>query len=382
MANQNEAFDLNNDNRIIIFFYPVVALIAILVPMYTVGVIINDYIFELRYNIFDWHGHQMIFSYFYTFAFTFLLSQHQAKSKTLTTSSIAVLILLWIIDQSMIFTNLPYIYLVVSSIGLSLYIMINLFKVTKKGTGHLYILFLFGIYSVIRPLFIYALENNLHGLKEGIYETSIWILTLGFLKVLFHFIHKDSISTQGKKTLSFLATTTFSIYLISALVLPKNVQVTLLILSSVFYVAQIFYGLDFSKKKSNIVSISIISYLLICLSLAVKALSIYQPALTLNRATLHLVLSGALSLVMLLIMIRTTLLGAKQKILINKSIIAIILCLLLGATIRFIVPVINPSYFHKSLHHSMGIWTMAYLIFLFKYLAVLIRIKYKKANKY
>jgi uncharacterized protein involved in response to NO len=375
--------DSNSSNKLLKFFYPLIAFIAIIVPMYTVGVIVNDYFFELRFNIFDWHGHQMIFSYFYTFSFTFLLSQlpTSTNKKHLDSASITGLIILWTIDQVLMFTTIPYQFLIASSLCLSTFIVYQLFKTTKGTRGNRYIIFLFGVYSVLRAFFIYAIENNIHIFKEGIYEISVWILTFGFLKVIYSFVYSSTVSTKTtgpnliQKSSSILATASFTIYLISSFTLPKTAQGILLLLSSIFFLFRCFSCINFKKTQGPIILIALFAYLLICLSLVTKGLSFFYPVLNLNRATLHLVLSGTLSLGMLLIMIRTTLIGSGNSLLFDKSIIAILTCLLLGATIRFIVPVINPVYFHKSLHHSMGIWTMAYLIFLIKYLGTLRRLK-------
>jgi uncharacterized protein involved in response to NO len=118
-----------------------------------------------------------------------------------------------------------------------------------------------------------------------------------------------------------------------------------------------------------------LAYIFICITLITKSLSHAYTVLLINRASIHLILAGGASMSMVLILIWLAVGNIKGATLINKSTKAIIICIILGALIRFLVPVINPAYFHKSLHHSMGIWTMAYLVFFFKYTMALLNLK-------
>ena len=106
------------------------AIIAVFVPMYFVGILINDYPFnEEVISSFAWHGHEMIFGFTSAILTGFLLtaSAKWTGKKTFTSPELVISIVFWVIARCilifqpsstllLIFAPLPFVYILLKMI--------------------------------------------------------------------------------------------------------------------------------------------------------------------------------------------------------------------------------------------------------------------------
>ena len=284
-------------------FYPLAAIIAVLVPMYTVTVIINSYTLPPTvFPFFQWHGFEMIFTFFPTVLVGYLLRDYKNKI------SIFLLSMLWIIEQ---------------------------FIITFCESSNI-VLSLITIYSISTIVLIKKSANSL---------SIIGLLSLVFLtRISYSF-------------LELFQVTSFRYILYEG---------TLLLLSLIC--------INLKNTKSKF---SKLGYLVIFLGLVLQILTFYFPILNHTRASLHLWATGGLSLIMLDIILIQTYKRLNINVESSKLYSFLFYTLILGFLIRFLVPIINFDYFYRSLHHSMGFWTLAFLIYFIKFTPKL----FKRAHK-
>ncbi len=368
---------MNNQSRsnffavpITVLFNPLLTLLAVLIPMYTVTSIVNKYPFwNPHFSLYEWHGFQMIFGFFYTFTLVYALNFHR---DTHNRPNYLPLIFVWILDQVGLFIIGDYRFFLVTSSLLAIIGLSHLFKANVHRPIKNISIALFGSLSLLKILFISLSVSGRFPQKFAIYDTAALLLVALFFLIAHEMLPK----IIHKEQREFDAT------------LPKPILIIMLI-TFIFAILSQWIGIDFlpyaayvgagvssfflpfywdfkNSLKSPLISFFHIGFLVLSFSLFLKGISFFAPVLDMNRANLHLVLAGGLSIIVLNTMVRTLYLESRRKLKMNKLIWTMQTCLIVGFLIRVFVPIISPDHFLTSLHYAMGFWSLAFLIFLIK----------------
>jgi uncharacterized protein involved in response to NO len=361
-------------------FFPLAALIAVLVPMFTVTTIVNDYTPPPSlFSFFEWHGFQMLFCFFYTLIMGFILTAgaHWTNQKPISGAPLIVLLILWVNEQIAVSFSTNKTYLLVSS-GLLAFIFISYVYDLLKNYHRKYVfLSVIGIYSFCKILYIYGATHRGFTYKDQIYDFTVWLLVL-----LTSIVAKNVIPTFTKNYFKLdnepnVPRLLSSIFIVSLTLISLTPFIDSPLFSSIIFsltaltgMSHLFYWHTIDSLKKPILGMLHIGFFILNFSLLTKGASFYFESLNLTRASLHLILTGGISILALNIMVRAILGNTGRKIEMTKSISVMYISIIIGMLIRFLVPIINIDLFNKSLHHSMGMWTLAFLIYFIRFLPV------------
>ena len=360
---------LNNTAKI---FYPLLSLIAILIPMWTVTTIVNGYPFSNAFfNLYEWHGYSMLFIFFYLFALGFIFSGNLVLSKV----QVLLLLVLFIFEQiALYFFSSKALFLIASSLFVSIacFFCFTLYKQTNRFR---LIFFSFFFFSLLKlgacSLYIFR-PKGLHTYKEIIYDFGFLTLSYALLSYVFTKLQKEH-PLDSKKSINSIF---FSLLLIKTAlnqfsypILHFSLEISLSFI--------LFYYLIINKSYRYLLhqkyALLNMALFLFAFGFIFEALSNYIPSLSHTRASFHLLLTGALSIIVLNIIMHYTLKIAQVERMRIKSFWLIYLFVLSGMLIRFIIPVLWPDLFIDSLHYAMGNWTMAFLIYLLSFTHLLFK---------
>ena len=368
-------------------FFPWVAIIAIMVPMYTVTTIVNAYPFQNSFfTLFEWHGFEMIFSFFYTFAMGYLLvaGARWNNQEPINRKELILLFLFWAFEQLCLFFSPHLTLLLVSTILLFCYFFYLLVKTLKDYLDRWKILISISIFSLCKVTYIIAKILKDTEVKHAVYELTtllICTLTLRHCSNLIPRVTKDQLTFSKELTVPDWLEKSSNLFLWTlplAILTPyKNLAAILFFTTGILQLLKLTYWKFLSGIKFTMAGMLHFGFLSIAGGFIIKGFSYHFDFLTDGRATLHLLLTGGASIIVLNIMIRETL--SEDKLGMRIIIKAMYFFIVLGMLIRFLVPIISPEFFIKSLHHSMGHWTMAFLIYLITYFYLCFKKNYKSS---
>ena len=131
-----------------------------------------------------------------------------------------------------------------------------------------------------------------------------------------------------------------------------------------FTLGIILSGFIFKQNLGGNKVLNFTGPLLLALGFCLKAFGAAGiPALNITKASLHLCLNGGLTFILFVLLN-----SLMKPHWISKL---ILICIGMGALLRFFVPLISPASFYPSLHYSMGFWTLGVLLFLFRVIKVI-----------
>jgi uncharacterized protein involved in response to NO len=368
---------LQNSVRV---FFPLAALIAVFVPMFTVTTIINGYSPPPSLlSFYEWHGFQMLFCFFYTLIMGLVLTAgaHWTNQKPLSGTPLLVLIFLWLNEQIAVSFGTNKTYLLAST-GLLSFIFIGyVFSLLKAHRQKYFVIPIIGLYSFCKILYIYGATHRGFTFKDQIYDFTVWLLVLlssiiatritpKLTRELFDFKCEPNAPTWLRNIFVTSLVSTGALPLLDS----ELISSVIYLIAGFSGLCHLFFWSTLRSLKKPILGMLHLGFFVLNISLLVKGASYYFDVLSLTRASLHLTLTGGVSILALNIMIRAILIYTGRDIKMTKTIMAMYISIIIGMLIRFLVPVVDFSLFNKSLHHSMGMWTLAFLIYFIRYLPV------------
>ena len=365
-------------------FFPLAAIIAVIVPMWTTSILNNNYPFTHSYfSAFQWHAYEMLFGFLLTLltGFIFTAGGYWSGKGPIEGRPLILLLLAWIIDQVSIYLPVPGIVLLPLGLVFPLYflkLLINLLDgYAQKGK----FVFLFSFILILKTTFLLSEPLGYKPSYTFLTSLSLWAytyfafliatrLTPRFTQTFFKFENKI------KTPAGLLVTTELSIIsliLAAFNFVPDTFSGFLYIFAAVLSFVQLTHWRTLTAIRKPVIGLLHIGYLLFILSLFVAAAGKLFPIFGILKSDTHLLLTGGIAFIAMNIMVRSSLGHTGRKIEMTPTIYAIFACLIIGALLRTFVPIIFPSYAIKSLHHSMGTWTLGYIIFLVKFVPMLVR---------
>lgn len=361
-------------------FFPLAAIIAIMVPMYTVTAIVNSYPFKTPFfSLYEWHGFEMIFVFFYTLIIGFILTAgaHWTGKKPVSGLPLVMLLIIWIFDQILLFIS-PSIYLpIMTSFLLGITLVFQVGKLLNGYKQKWLFIFSISVLTVVKVIFLYGASKRGFVYKDSLYEVAIWIYTLLTIiiggRITPNFTKNFLKLPQAINTPSILVKTSivFTALSVTSIFINNSIYNSLVFgVAGLASLLKILYWKPVRALKNPIIGMLHVGYLTLSLSLIIKGLSYHYEVLNYTRASLHILLSGGISIMALNIMVRAGLGHTGREIKLTYAIGAMYISIIIGMLIRFLVPLISPNSFVQSLHHSMGFWTLAFLIYFIKFIPI------------
>lgn len=355
-------------------FFPLCAIAATFIPMYIVTILVNQYPhFSTTFAPIAWHGHEMIFGYAMALLCGFLLTagSHWVGRPMPQGKILIVLAFLWIMERVLMFSNINALWPALFGIAFMLTFIgtaIKLLKGYKQAFLFGTILSLFFIAKLLYLASVFTEYTFL--LKYG--EN----LAIGLFRVLLIIIAGRLIPNFSKNKLKEYAPIIIpeleKINLITALLiipitvfLPNTIMASFIFLFA-FLTNKIRFALWRPEVffKDPLLGILGIGYIWILVSLLLDGLSPMIESINIGRGALHALGLGAIGVLSMAIMIRASLGHTGRKIIMNNWFLFIFILINLGAFLRVFIPMFGTKYYLPSLHVSMGIWTLGFIIFI------------------
>jgi uncharacterized protein involved in response to NO len=364
-------------------FFPLAAIIAVLVPMYTVTTIVNGYPFNnSHFSLYEWHGFEMIFGFFYTLIIGFILTAgaHWTNKDPINGAALIQLLALWIFDQVAIFTSANIYIPMTSALLLGVWLLKSVVSLLKGYRQSLIFIIAISTLTIVKVLFIYGGSQRGFIHKDLLYNLATWVYVLlaviiggrvtpNFTKNYFELKEElKAPSLLNKVSILFTALTILTLFTNNILI-----NSSIYLIAGITSLLKICYWMPTKALKRPIIGMLHIGYFVLSSSLIIKGLSYHIDSLDYTRASLHLLLTGGVSIMALNIMVRATLGHTGRPVNMSITIGIMYISIILGMLIRFLVPIIAPDYFIKSLHHSMGFWTFAFLLYLIKFIPIVLK---------
>ncbi|MCO4753084.1 MAG: NnrS family protein [Bacteriovoracaceae bacterium] len=369
--------------------FPLACLSAVFGPAYLVTVLINQYTFKHPFfNIFQWHAYEMLYGFLMTLIAGFLLTAGGAWTGKGAVSGrpILTLFMLWFVDQVLLFFPMPNVlyFIAASTFPLCfIYLCSHLLKGYKQVRIFMFLIILL---FVSKLTFIASAIYRNTDLKEFSINSALWVVI-----VLVGIIAGRVIPNFTKKLLKIESELTpprslerfFSISMIATIVwlVPHGqdwLNCMLFLLAGGLSIARLSYFAPVKSLKHPMIGFLHIGYFIYSLSLITLGLGILLPHWDSGRASLHLLAAGGVSIIAINIMTRASLGHTGREIKMTPTIMLSFICIIIGAILRVIIAPIWPELYYPSLHHSMGFWTLSFILFFIKFVPILLKKRMKK----
>lgn len=369
-------------------FFPAASLLAVLVPMYTIGVIVNGYPFvNQTFSLFEWHAYQMLFGFVTTLIIGFILTAggHWAGKGTLSGMPLVILFILWILEQLTLLLPMSSVIPFIFAVSLSSYFIYTLNNLLSGYKQQLRFVLLLATLSLCKLAYLAALAFNfgqgIEDFNQYILNITMWVLivlttivggrvTPRFTRNYFKIAYPLDSNTKLEK-FSFYAN--LSIILTCFNFLPDVLNSIVFIIAGIANLTRMIPWQSSRALRKPIIGMLHIGYFTIAISLIFIGLSYVFEQLTYANASLHFLLAGGISIMGINIMIRASLGHTGHKVEMTPAIYVIFASIIIGAYLRMFIPVLLPELTLTSYHYSMGFWTFAFLIYLIKFIPIVLK---------
>lgn len=372
-------------------FFPLAALSAILGPMYLVCVLINQYPFyHPFFNIFEWHAFEMLWGFFLTLVAGFILTAggHWTGRGPLNGKPLAALLLIWLVSKATMYLPLPnfaYMFFAALFPIATIYFLRKLLNGYRQAT---LFTFMISVMAVSKLTYLWGALNGSQALKEFSVRFFLWVILLlvtiiagriipRFTKNIFK-LKEDldvpnflTYAVLGSVAACFLWTIPHGYDWLNAIPLAS---------AGAFSLVRAGYYRPFMAIKKPIIGTLHVGYILMSFALIYMAQMQIYPAFDVGRASMHLFVTGGVSLIAINVMVRASLGHTGREIKLTPDVAVMFACIVIGALMRTFVPVFSPRLYYPSLHISMGFWTLGFLIYFIRFLPVMFMERIDKAE--
>lgn len=350
------------------------------VPMYLVTVVINDYPFPNKFfDIITWHGHELLFGGIPALLAGFLLtaSTHWTGQKTISPLSLSFLILLWLITRVIVWIQPNEALIFIIAPTFTLYLLFKMMLVLKGNDNQK---ILSGILSLLLCAQVFYLYTHLYQKGEnsqraiGLALFAIFLLVSTFSGRLIPFFTNSrfkkiliTLNPNIEKICFFSTLLTFLIYSFSSAYLLNSV---LFFILSIVYILRTINLFTSRLLKETMLLPLFLAHCWLPIFAILKSIEIYFQFNTVGQAALHALMTGAVGLFSLSIMTRASLGHTGREIKASTALKIAFSLVFVGAILRVFVPLFNHDVFNRFLHVSMGVWTLGFIIYFFKFLPI------------
>jgi uncharacterized protein involved in response to NO len=317
-----------------------------------------------------------MFGYFYTLIAGFILtaSAHWNNSTPQTGSHLAFLCFLFVMEKFSILANFQILSLI-SSIVFALYFYYLLNKQLGNNRNKYPMLLITTSLSLIKTIYLADTifktsinSNTLYNLAQILILILVSII-VGRVTPVFtkNFLKLNTIpkAPQFINIVSIAFPVSLFITLFEST--AQWINITLYTLTFIFQLIRLSFWKPNLVKSSPTISCLHFANLFFVLGFLFKATLYLYPSLDLFRSGLHFHMMGGVTLIALNIMMRASLGHTGRRVDFKLMEKLILFCVTLGVLIRVFVPIFFPQHFGMALHNGMGFWTLAFILFAFKY---------------
>lgn len=371
-----------------IFNYPfkslfsLAALSAVLVPMYFVGIIVNGYsINESLVSAHQWHSNEMIFAFTSALLFGFLLTAAPkwAQAKAVSKEWAISIVLLWVAGR-VVFILQPNTWsLYLLPVLPTLLVIYKLNSLLKRNKNRFVVIILLLFFQLGHTLFLNGTFSNNDLKVEASYKFLAFVISTFLIifsgKLIPFFVNskfKENLLEQKPKFDLSIVGLSFLTHLFSILQY-KNLTILFSLICFILLTVRIF---KFSYKKVlqfPLLWILYIGHIWLNLYFLLKSAILINENLDEGRALLHILFAGALGVIALGMMTRVSLGHSGLEIKADKLVKLSFYSILIGSTIRVLHPILLKGLHPTLLHISMGFWTLAFILYLIKFIPIFIK---------
>lgn len=351
-------------------FFLLAALIATINPTLWASIYLGRFNLALNSDPLYWHGHEMLFGFTGALiaGFLFTASAHWTNTRPYQGKALLLLVAMWIVERMSFFLPVPKeIYFLLSNIFLP---TVLVFAVNKlKNHRKQLIPFSAILTGMTLSKLIYSFGNTYEfyewesfGKMMGVGILRILILLIAGRVLPFFTMKKiGDVQIDVPKFIQIL-----SIATLLPLVFKDCPPVFYFFAFIVNFSRQIFWR-PWLSFKIPILFVLNLGVFLINVELFIEWFNSFNDSFSFAQSALHLFLAGGLGVVAIGIMTRVSLGHTGRNIHANNWTLVAYSFILIGAMIRFVIPVLFPENFLSSIHFASGFWTSGFLIFLIVY---------------
>lgn len=364
-------------------FFVLAALIAFFNPI----VWVSSYLGHLHLSLNSvgplfWHGHEMIFGFSGALIAGFILTSSASwtNSKPYQGKPLLLLTIAWCIERVSYFlpfnTHVQFVLMNIFFPMLLVMLFIKLRNFPKQR--NIFIPILLGI-TVAKLLHSFG---NIYAVD--FLETSGKDIAIGLIRFIILLIAGRVIPFFTRKKIEGIEINLprwiNPIALIPVVLLsfswpetiPRFVLSVLFLLAIIGNVTRQLMWKPLTTIKVPILFILHIGVAFINIGLILEFLGLYDDQMNLTQAALHMLMAGGLGVVSMGIMTRVTLGHTGRVIEADKWTVLVYLFIILGSLVRVFVPICFPSHYLESLYFASVLWTLGFLLFLLRYLNILV----------
>lgn len=351
-------------------FFLLAALIATINPTLWASIYLGRFDLALNSDPLYWHGHEMLFGFTSALiaGFLFTASAHWTNTEPYRGKSLLLLVTLWIIERMSFFLPIPKeVYFLSSNIFLPTVLAFAVYKL--KNHKKQLIPFSVILTGITLSKIIYSFGNTY---KFYDWESFGKMMGVGILRILIFLIAGRVLPFFTMKKIGHVqidVPKSIQILSIASLVplVLENCPPIFYLLAFIFNISRQFFWRPWLSLKIPILFVLNLGVFLINLELFIEWFNSFNDFFSFSQAGLHLFLAGGLGVVAIGIMTRVSLGHTGRNIHANNWTLVAYSFILIGAMIRFVVPVLFPEKFLASIHFASGFWTSGFLIFLIVY---------------
>ena len=369
-------------------FFPLAAFCAVLGPAYLVCVLVSDYSFEHPFfNIFEWHAYEMLFGFLFTLIAGFLLTAggHWTGKDPLTGWPLVTLFFLWFVDKVILFAPMNKLLYLIAAALFPIAFICMLWDLLKSYKQFWSFIGLIVMLSLCKLLYLYAALFGEFAVIEFAMRATIWVILVlvaiiggriipRFTKNFFE-LDYDLKAPKVLEIICFVALG--ASFLWTSALETRWPTGAILIITGLLNLGRVYFFLPFQAIRRPFIGTLHIGYSLVAFGLIYMGFVEFYPSLNTGRASLHLLVTGGFSLVAINVMVRASLGHTGRELKLTPAIAAMFFCVAVGAFLRTFIPPLFPQYYFPSLHTSMGFWTLGFLIYLIKFLPIMLKAREK-----
>ncbi len=332
-----------------------------------------------------WHAHEMIFGYAVAVIIAFLLTavSNWTGQKTMTGKPLIILSALWLSSRILYFYPFSFSFIVTAILDTLVLVLftidftIPIIKTRNiRQNGFVAKLVLLIIANILFYLGVFGiLENGVrYGLYLGLYLVLAVVLVLG-RRVIPFFIQRGvnySVEIKSPKWLDISSLIVFTIFTVWDVFFTANTYLAVLsLVLFALYSIRLYFWHTVGIWKKPLLWVLWLSFFFLNAGFLLKSLAIFfglNPYLATHAFAL-----GGIGLVTVGMMARVSLGHTGRDVFNPPKVIKYIFMLIVAAYLfRVILPIFLPSSYMLLLVISSTFWAIAFLLFVFVYLKILI----------
>ena len=333
-----------------------------------------------------WHGHEMLFGFASAVLAGFLLTavRNWTRAPTPVGIPLALLAAIWVTARVLIFTGPVAAASIVDSLFLSLLgISIAIPIITTRNRRNYKVLAIVLLLGIVNAVFHLANLGFLPAwLSRAALLTGIdlFVLLMAIVggRVIVAFT-RNAVPGSSPRFEPWIEYTTFTMLVAAALVSamsgywtpPTGIATVLFVVAAATQLMRLALWQPLSTVRNPLLWMLPAAYSWIPFAFLLRALA--EQQVVPPSAWIHAVTTGAVSGLMLAMMMRSSLGHTGRKLVASRADVAAYLCLQIAAIVRLLASIGPPEHLQAAVQLSGALWIAAFALFALRYVPMLFR---------